>query len=101
MNKSKEVLEQMISDDIDDMLKHRTVHFNKGPMMYVAVKSNIYRMGDFQYMGMHNRDNQCFYSRKHNMTFFCIQHHSSKYRIIGAFDGDCILSDYVVEEKKK
>jgi len=97
-HKSKEQLEEMISSDIEDMLKHRTIHLKDGPMMYVSGNNAVYTLSDFHHMGFHNRDNQCFYSRKHDMTFFCIHNHGSKYRIIGAFDGDCILSDYVTEK---
>ena len=95
------LLEERLISDIDDLLKHRTVHIKDGPMMYVSGKNSVYKLDELHYMGLHNRENQCFYSKKHNMTFFFFQHHGAKYRLFGAFDGDCNLSDYIIEEKKK
>ena len=90
-------LEDSLDKVVDDMSKHRMVHFKDGPAMYVSGLNAeaTYSFGDFCHMGMHKRDNHCFYHKKRDMTFFCISGRDDKYRIIGAFDGDCILSNYL------
>jgi len=96
----KKDLEERLDKVVDDMLKHRMVHLKDGPAMYVSGLSTDanYSHGNFCHMGMLQRENNCFYHKKRNMTFFCITGFNHNYRIIGAFDGDCILSDYVGEK---
>jgi len=92
-------LEARIKSDIEDMLsRNMTIKFkdNKEIKMYVSKKVATYSKSELQHLGFHNRDNQCFYARKYKLTLFCAQGWGDYYKIIGAFDGDCILADHVV-----